>query len=122
MAINPTFPTSSETAAAADVAVDRAAESAHAMVDRVAETAGPAVARVRGSIENATERLQSGVEHIGEVQSRWVENCRCSVRDHPLASIGLAVAAGVLLDLAVNRSMAARRRADRRQSESMRAD
>jgi ElaB/YqjD/DUF883 family membrane-anchored ribosome-binding protein len=99
MAINPINPTTagSETAAAAENAVNRAAQSAHAMVDRVAEKAQPAVERVRSGISSASETLETGVEHLGEMQDRWLEDCRGCVRDHPLASVGLAVAAGVLL-------------------------
>lgn len=106
MAINPTSTTSPETAAATEDVVNRAARSAHAMVDRVAEKAGPAVARVRGGIDSATESLQYGVEQIGEAQSRWVENSRGRIREHPLASIGVAVAGGMLLNLLLKRLIA----------------
>jgi ElaB/YqjD/DUF883 family membrane-anchored ribosome-binding protein len=102
MAINPTTP-GFETAAAAENAVNRAAQSAHAMVDRVAEKAGPTVERVRSGINSASETLETGVEHFGEMQDRWLEDCRGCVRDHPLASVGLAVAVGVLLSRLMGR-------------------
>lgn len=99
MALNPTStsPIGSETAATAENAVNRAAQGAHAMVDRVAEKAGPAIERVREGVNNASESVGRGVEQFGEMRERWLEDCRGCVRDHPLVSIGLAVAAGALL-------------------------
>jgi len=90
MANSPLSTYGSETIAAAENAVDRATQGAHDMVDRVAEKAGPAVDR-------ASEALQSGVDDLNEMQERWMEASRACVRDHPLVSVGVAVAAGMLL-------------------------
>ena len=79
-----------ETAAAAEKVVDRAAQSAHDLVDRVADKAGPAVDR-------ASQALRSGADDLCELQERWMEASRDCVRDHPLVSIGVALAAGMLL-------------------------
>lgn len=77
--------------------VNRAAQGAHVMVDRVAEKAGPAVDRLRSGISDAAESLKASVENLGEIEKRWVDDGRGYVREHPLTSIGLAVAAGVVL-------------------------
>lgn len=90
-------PFGSEKSAAAEDAVNRATQSAHEIVDRVAEKAGPAVDRLRTSVDSASEAVHSGVEDLTEMQERWVEASRACVRDHPLVSIGVAVAAGMLL-------------------------
>lgn len=77
--------------------MDRAVQGAHSMVDRVAEKAGPAVDRIRSGVDTASAALESGMDTLSQTQERWVENCRVCVRDHPLASVGVAVAAGILL-------------------------
>jgi ElaB/YqjD/DUF883 family membrane-anchored ribosome-binding protein len=76
----------SAAAAVAGIAVDRAGRSAHQLAGRTAEKAAPAI-----------DRLRAGVEDLATVQERWIESSRTCVRDHPLVSLGLAVAAGMLL-------------------------
>lgn len=97
MVSNPSSPMDSEAAAPADDAMERAVQNVHAIIDRVAETAGPAIDRLLSGVNNATETLQSSADDFGEMQERWIESLRGTVRDHPLASIAVAVAAGVLL-------------------------
>ncbi|WP_263769552.1 DUF883 family protein [Propionivibrio soli] len=92
---NPTI--SSDTAAAAESAVNRAAEGAHAAVDRVAEKAGPAVENIRGRVNAAGEALHHTIEELDAMQERWLEECRGCVREHPILSVGVAIAAGMLL-------------------------
>jgi ElaB/YqjD/DUF883 family membrane-anchored ribosome-binding protein len=98
---NPPF--GSEAATAADDAVNRAAQGAHAIVDRVAEKAGPAVERLRSGVNNAAESLQSGTQQLTDLQERWLEDCRSCVRDYPLLSIGVAVAAGMIVSRLIER-------------------
>jgi ElaB/YqjD/DUF883 family membrane-anchored ribosome-binding protein len=93
----------SETPASAEDALNRAVQGAHALVDRLAQTAGPAVDRLLSGVDSATEALQSGAEDFSELQERWVESCRDCVREHPLVSIGVAVAAGMLLNRLMTR-------------------
>lgn len=97
METNPNSNNGSEPAATSANTVNRAAQGAHAIVDRVAEKAGPTFERVHSGINSANETLQSGIEQFGEKGDRMLEDCRGCVRDHPLLSIGLAVAAGMLL-------------------------
>ena len=89
--------TRSSASANAGNAIDRAAHGAHEMIDRVAEKAGPAVDRLRGNVNNATQAVHSGVDELSQMPERWLETSRACVRDHPLASLGVAVAAGMLL-------------------------
>lgn len=89
--------TRSSATASAGNAVDRAAQGVHQMIDRVAEKAGPAVDRLRGNVSSATQAMHSGVDTLSGLPPRWVATSRACVRDHPLASVGVAVAAGVLL-------------------------
>ncbi len=96
-------PLGSEAAAAAEDAVNRVAQGAHAMVDRVAEKAGPAVERLRSGVSTAAESLQSGAQDLSEIQDRWVASCRECVREHPLVSIGVAIAAGMIVSRLMER-------------------
>lgn len=66
--------------------VDRAARGAHDTVDRLAEKASRAAAQMseRGG-------------QLSEQKDRWMAETRTYVQTHPVASIGIAVAAGFLL-------------------------
>ena len=78
-------------------AVDRIAQAAHEAVDRVASKAGPAVERMRSSATTATDSMQTRMEDLAVMQEQWTESMRDQVRAHPLAVVGLAVLAGMLL-------------------------
>jgi ElaB/YqjD/DUF883 family membrane-anchored ribosome-binding protein len=41
--------------------------------------------------------MQARAERFGQMEEEWMESCRQSVREHPLATVAIAVAAGVLL-------------------------
>ncbi|NLD68357.1 MAG: hypothetical protein GX644_06030 [Limnobacter sp.] len=77
--------------------VDRMAQTAHRAVDRMAERATPAVERVRSRIEDASSRAYSQADHIAEVQDQWLTATRDCIRNHPIASVGVAVLGGMLL-------------------------
>jgi ElaB/YqjD/DUF883 family membrane-anchored ribosome-binding protein len=78
-------------------AVDRIAQTAHEAVDRIAAKAGPAVDRMRGSASSAADSMQSRMDDLSMMQEEWAESMRDQVRAHPLAVVGLAVLAGMLL-------------------------
>lgn len=66
--------------------VDRAARGAHDTVDKLAEKAS-----------RAASTLGDKGEQLGEQKDRIVAKTRTYVETHPVASIGIAVAAGFLL-------------------------
>lgn len=66
--------------------VDRAARGVHDTVDRLADVAG----------RTASSLGEKG-EQFSETKERWVAQTRTYVQTHPVASIGIAVAAGFLL-------------------------
>ena len=78
-------------------AVDRVAQTAHEAVDRIASMAAPAVERMRGSASSAADSMQARMEDLTVMQEEWAESMRDQVRAHPLAVVGLAVLAGMLL-------------------------
>lgn len=67
-------------------AVVRAASSAHHMVDRLAGTTD----RVAQRLEQTATRLKGAEQHLVDVSSSYV-------REHPLKSAGIALAAGFLV-------------------------
>ena len=80
-----------------DPAIERVARSAHSAVDRVAGTASSAVERVRSGVQGAVSTVSEKVHDLSSTREVWVDNARERVRDHPLATVGVALAAGFLL-------------------------
>ena len=77
--------------------IDRASEAARPAVDRAASTAHQAVDRMAGAATSAAETLDYKAEQLRDVQSRLTEDACDYVRENPMLSVGLAVAAGFLL-------------------------
>lgn len=77
--------------------VDRAAQSAHNAIDRVAAKAGPALEGLQSAATTAAQSLQDKAASFGELEQAWVESARKTVREHPLATVAVAVAAGMLI-------------------------
>lgn len=77
--------------------VDRLAQSAHAAIDRVAESAKPAVERARTAAAGAASTVEAKASALGELEQQWMTAAREHVRQNPLTSIALALAAGVLI-------------------------
>ena len=77
--------------------VDRAAQTAHEAIDRLAAKAGPAIERLRGTASTASETLRARADQFGELEEQWLESARTYVRDNPLAAVGIAVVAGIVL-------------------------
>ena len=89
-------------------AADLAAARAHEASDEVADAARPAVEQIASGAHQAIDKIASvatqaaetlGVtgEQMKNTQAQALEQCRAYVRDHPLASLGMAVAAGYVL-------------------------
>jgi ElaB/YqjD/DUF883 family membrane-anchored ribosome-binding protein len=78
-------------------AVDRVTETAHQAVDRIAAKAGPAVDRVRDSAADAADALSARIDDLSAMQEELAATLRDQVRAHPLAVVGIAVLAGMLL-------------------------
>ena len=77
--------------------VDRVARTAHATIDRLADTAGPYVNRLSDSLDSAGGRVQDGAGQVREVGNEWADSLRLTVREHPLAAVGAALAIGLLM-------------------------
>ncbi len=82
------FPASGASATVGSAAAGMADE-AHGRVQRVAQKAHEAVDRVE-------QALGSGSERVMDWQQAWSESARDQVRASPLASVGIAFAAGIV--------------------------
>jgi ElaB/YqjD/DUF883 family membrane-anchored ribosome-binding protein len=68
--------------------IERASSTAHDAVDRVTQTASA-----------YAERFGEQAEALLEMKDNWVEGAREYVREHPVAALGIAVAAGYILSM-----------------------
>jgi ElaB/YqjD/DUF883 family membrane-anchored ribosome-binding protein len=68
--------------------IERASDSAHETVDRVTQTAS-----------QYAEQIGEKAEEWLELKDNWVEGAREYVREHPIAALGMAAAAGYLLHM-----------------------
>lgn len=76
----------------ASAKLERASSAAHQTVDKLASQA-----------QAAKERLAASSEEWAEQGQQYVEHTREMVRANPLAAIGIAVAAGILLSKLTSR-------------------
>jgi len=79
----------------ADDLIGRIAQSAHETIDRLAETAAPHVNRLQENLSG--DALQVRADEMREMRDEWTESLRSTVRENPLAAIGVALAVGVLV-------------------------
>ncbi|AWI52615.1 hypothetical protein DEH84_03680 [Aquabacterium olei] len=77
--------------------VDRATQTAHDTIDRMAAKAAPAIEQLQSAASGAAQALRDKAAALGEMEEAWVESARSCVRQHPLASVLVAVAVGVLI-------------------------
>lgn len=75
--------------------VDQVAQGAHDTVDRIAAKAGPALDRVRSAATDVQTSAYAKYDDF--VNAEWVESARNEVRARPLAAVGIALAAGLLI-------------------------
>lgn len=90
-------PTVAEGADRLHGSVDRLMQGAHQAVDRLATKASPAIDQVRSAATHAGEAVGARLDELGEIQDQWMDSMRDQVRAHPLAVVGVAVLAGLLI-------------------------
>jgi ElaB/YqjD/DUF883 family membrane-anchored ribosome-binding protein len=83
--------------AGAHTAINKASDAARPAVDRLASGAHQAVDKMAGAASQAAETLDLKSEQLFDAQARLTDNCRAYVRDNPMTSLGIAVAAGFLV-------------------------
>jgi ElaB/YqjD/DUF883 family membrane-anchored ribosome-binding protein len=80
-----------------DPIVDRAASNAHEAVERVADRIGPAVGRIRSVASDTADTVNAKAGDVSSISDELVESARSYVRDRPLAALGVAVLAGIVI-------------------------
>jgi ElaB/YqjD/DUF883 family membrane-anchored ribosome-binding protein len=81
----------------------RLAEKAHETVDRAAQVATDAEESLRSSAARAAETFRAGEERATETLDEGLTKVRGYVEKNPLASAGIAFAAGVVVSMLLRR-------------------
>ena len=77
--------------------VDRVAQGAHETVDRLAAKAAPMLDRARTAAGDAQNTLYAKYDDFMAMEEEWAESARDQIRAHPLAVVGIALVAGLLI-------------------------
>ncbi|HEX5125781.1 MAG TPA: hypothetical protein VFW00_03495 [Rhodocyclaceae bacterium] len=78
-------------------AIDKVSGAARPAVDRMASGAHQAVDRIADVATQAAETLSAKSDQLKDVQAKLLGQTRSYVSAHPIATLGIAVAAGFLL-------------------------
>jgi ElaB/YqjD/DUF883 family membrane-anchored ribosome-binding protein len=78
--------------------IDGAAARAHETVDRISETAKRADRKIRSQAQRAEAKMEEALADVHEHSEQLVNGVSQFVKDNPMLSVGLAVAAGALLN------------------------
>lgn len=76
--------------------LDNAVRGVHDTVDRVAAKVTPAIDHLAHSAHSATDAAHQRARQLTATSSEWAESLRATVREHPLTSLAMALAAGYL--------------------------
>ena len=87
--------TTSSTQKAVDRNIERASQGAHHAVDRATEAASSVAGRFGDTVDQIADKR----DELLELPATLLEGARDYVREHPIASVGYALAAGYLLHL-----------------------
>lgn len=69
----------------------------HETIDRVASSAHQAVDRFATAASDVVESAGAKGHEIKAIQDQWLEGLRAYVHDHPVQSMGIAIASGFLI-------------------------
>lgn len=83
--------------AGAHNAIDKVSDAARPMVDRITSGAHQTVDKIASVATQAADTLGVKGEQLKNFQAQALEQCRGYVRENPVASLGIAIAAGYLL-------------------------
>lgn len=88
----------------ADELIDRIAQSAHETIDRLAQSAhsaaqsaAPQLDKLQQGLSGSGGSMQSRADQMRDIGDEWVEGLSATVRDHPIAAVGVALAIGMLI-------------------------
>ena len=78
-----------------DRTIERASDRAHQAVDRAAGAASSITDRLNEHVDALSEKG----EELRAMPENWMEGARDYVREHPVAALGIALAAGYLFSM-----------------------
>jgi ElaB/YqjD/DUF883 family membrane-anchored ribosome-binding protein len=78
-------------------AIDTASNAAGPVVDGIAAGAHQVVDKLAGTATRVADSLDLRGDQLQVAQSQLIETCRGHLREHPIASLGVAVAVGYAL-------------------------
>ena len=78
-------------------------EKAHGSIDRLSSGAHDVVERASGAAVMAAEQLGAKSQELLAARDQWMNATRGYVKEHPLAALGVALAAGYLLSRLTSR-------------------
>lgn len=76
---------------------DKAASAAHEAINQVAATAAEAEERIRKAVAEAEQRVRASTRDARDQSEELAETIGQYAQQHPLATVGIAFAAGFLL-------------------------
>ena len=79
-----------------DDVAQKAADKVAPAIDRVAQAAHQTVDKVAGAAVPAAEWVMQSADQLKQQQEELVDSCRGYVRERPLLTVGIALAAGYL--------------------------
>ncbi len=78
-------------------AVDHGVQPTHNAIDRMADCAVPAVGQLQAAAHDATDTFQSKGQALADLKDQAATTARGYVREHPLATVLVALTAGVII-------------------------
>ncbi len=92
-----------QTTSAAHAAIEKASDALRPTVDRIAGGAHHAVDRLADTATQAAHTLDVRGAQLANAHARLTEGARTRVRDQPMAALGIALAAGVVVGWLIRR-------------------
>ena len=77
--------------------MERVVRGAHETVDKLADKAKPQLQRLQEGAGSASDLLHHRVDQARELSDEWADSLRTTVREHPLAAVGTALAIGLII-------------------------
>jgi ElaB/YqjD/DUF883 family membrane-anchored ribosome-binding protein len=66
-------------------------------IDKLTNAAEQTADKIADAASQANEALEEKAEQFIKLEQKCMKNCRASIRDYPIMSVGIAVAAGFIL-------------------------
>lgn len=83
--------------------MEKTTSASHKQVDRLSKGAHDTIDRAADYAASAADRVSEKYDELYQMQEDWVEAGREYVREHPVAALGMALAAGYLLSMIMRR-------------------